>query len=268
MTIFAINSFGWCAAVLISICIPSFPAGAQTNPAGNFDRISAGLSDSGKEERLSALIAMRGIVRELGDQDRDVVAARCGDLLRSDPSPIVRAAAAGVLEEIGTSTSAALLVEASHRQKEVNVRKAIAYALAGHNDRESLGTLLTLLRDRKAEVRGAAAYAIAERNETSVSDDLIRFLRKYRKDEDAFGRSMAVKALGNSGHPEARDLLLRILSSGKHDIVLISAAAAIARIAAPGDAEVAEALKVSALSRNPYLANEAAAALNLLQSRQ
>lgn len=259
-----INFIGWCALLLLSILV--LQAGAQTLPPANFERISADLSSQEKEERLSALIAMRGIVRELGEGDRAAVAARCGDLLRSDPSPVVRAAAAGVLEEIVTPTSSAQLVESLPRQKEVNVRKAIAYALAGHKDPESLATLLALLRDRKAEVRGAAACAIAQRNETSVSDDLIKYLRRYRKDEDAFGRSMAVKALG--GHPEARDLLLRILSSEKHDIVLISAASSLARIAARGDTEVIEALKVAALSRNPYLADQAAASLDLLQSRR
>ncbi|MGE0101115.1 MAG: HEAT repeat domain-containing protein [Blastocatellales bacterium] len=254
---------GWCALLLLSMLV--LPAGAQTPPPANFERISADLSSQEKEERLSALIAMRGIARELGAGDRDAVAARCGDILRSDPSPVVRAAAAGVLEEIGTPTSSAQIVESLPRQKEVNVRKAIAYALAGHKDTESLDILRTLLRDRKAEVRGAAAWAIAQRNETSLSDDLIRYLRKYRKDEDAFGRSMAVRALG--AHPEARDLLLRILSGDKHDIVLISAASALARIAAPGDTEVIEALKVAALSRNPYLASQSNAALDQLRSR-
>jgi len=252
---------------VITICLVGFLPSVQAQE-GPVDRLLSVLNRGDEEARLSAMIELRSLVFSFSDQDLESVARRAGALLGADPSPVVRAAAAGVLGEMKGPVVAAVLVENSRRQKETNVRKAIAYALARHSDPASRQILLTLLKDKKAEVRGAAAYSLAERRETSAAAELIAYLKKYRKDEDSFGRSNAVRVLGESGLPEAREMLLRIMSREKADIVLMGTAAALGAIASKGDSEVEQALRAASLSRNPYLAREAIQALNLISIKQ
>lgn len=247
---------------------------AQQQTAGNLslDQALHNLSQPDEEVRLSALIAMRNMTPSDREEERSRMAQNIGAILRRDNSAVVRAAAAGVLGNISSPDATAALVGAVAREKQISVRKAIAYALASssnHPGDSVTEVLIAMLRDSKAEVRGVAAFSLAERNDPASAAGLIEYLKKKKKDEDAFGRSNAMRALGNitmpgAATPEVKDILVRALSKEMSSLVLCQAAAALGKIAQQGDREILIALRDATLSRNPYLVREAELALNLI----
>lgn len=247
---------------------------AQQQTAGNLslDQALHNLSQPDEEVRLSALIAMRNMTPSDREEERSRMAQNIGAILRRDNSAVVRAAAAGVLGNISSPEATAALVGAVAREKQISVRKAIAYALASssnHPGDSVTEVLIAMLRDSKAEVRGVAAFSLAERNDPASAAGLIEYLKKKKKDEDAFGRSNAMRALGNmtmpgAATPEVKDILVRALSKEMSSLVLCQAAAALGKIAQQGDREILIALRDATLSRNPYLVREAELALNLI----
>lgn len=247
---------------------------AQQQTAANLslDQALHNLSQSDEEVRLSALIAMRNMTPFDREEERARVAQNIGAILSRDRSAVVRAAAAGVLGNISSPDATAALIGAVVREKQISVRKAIAYSLASgsvHPGASVTQTLLVLLKDKQVEVRGAAAFSLAERNDPDSAASLIEYLKKKKKDEDAFGRSNAMRALGNMAVPDAassevKDILIRALSKETSSLVLCQAAAALGKIAQQGDREILIALREATLSRNPYLVREAELALNLI----
>lgn len=247
---------------------------AQQQTAGNLslDQALHNLSQPDEEVRLSALIAMRNMTPSDREEERSRMAQNIGAILRRDNSAVVRAAAAGVLGNISSPEATAALVGAVAREKQISVRKAIAYALASssnHPGDSVTEVLIAMLKDSKAEVRGVAAFSLAERNDPASAAGLIEYLKKKKKDEDAFGRSNAMRALGNmtmpgAAAPEVKDILVRALSKEMSSLVLCQAAAALGKIAQQGDREILIALRDATLSRNPYLVREAELALNLI----
>ncbi|MBK9315354.1 MAG: HEAT repeat domain-containing protein [Acidobacteria bacterium] len=247
---------------------------AQQQTAGNpsLDQALHNLSQPDEEVRLSALITMRNMTPFDREEERSRVAQNIGAILRRDHSAVVRAAAAGVLGNISSPDATAALVGSVAREKQISVRKAIAYALASasnHPGDSVTEVLIAMLRDSKAEVRGVAAFSLAERNDPASAAGLIEYLKKKKKDEDAFGRSNAMRALGNitmpgAATPEVKDILVRALSKEMSSLVLCQAAAALGKIAQQGDREILIALREATLSQNPYLVREAELALNLI----
>ncbi len=225
------------------------------------------LTLSQEEARLTAVIRLRNMTPFAREEVNERVAQIVGGVLRNDPSPVIRAAAAGVLGNITSTSATAALLASTAKEKQVNVRKAVAYALAAHAGDPATQALLELLRDKKAEVRGAAAASLAERNDPAAAAGLIEYIRKKDGDEDALGRSKAVRALGKMGLTAAREVILRALMRDKSGIVQTEAAAALGRIAGRDDQAVNAALRQATLSRNPYLVREAEAALTLISRK-
>ena len=193
--------------------------------------------------------------------------------LQRDLSPLVRALAARALGICGDPRVLAPLHGALGKEREVAVRKAILYALARYpfdpaaQTASSLLPILPLLDDKKAELRGAAAFALAEIGDPAAAPHLLAFLRKRRKDEDAFGRTHAVRALGRAGSREAIAPLAAALSKDHSQEVRREAAFALGLFAAAGDAPAAEALRKALTDQDPYLVRAAAEALERIRLR-
>lgn len=194
--------------------------------------------------------------------------------LQSDSSPVVRALAARALGISGDSRVIAPLTGALAKEREIAVRKSILYALARYpfNSTAAASTsllpLLPLLQDKNAEIRSTAAFALAEIRDPASAPHLLSFLQKQRKDEDAFGRSHAARALGVLAYREALDTLVASLNN-KDDFHAVrrEAAGAIGLLAGESDGLAIEALRNSIKSDDPYLSRIAENALSQIRLR-
>jgi len=230
----------------------------------------ARLASSDEEQRLDALMEVAGMFsKSSGEADFSVITATAV-AMRNDLSPVVRALAARALEVCGDPRAAEPLISALGSEREVAVRKAIIYGLARHPSGrapQAASALIPLLNDKQREIRGASAFALAEIRDPSSAGPLLELLRKRGKDEDAFARSQAARALGFLGDRSAIEPLLKLLTKDKWPDVRREAAGSLGRLAAPQDATVMEALRDAVLASDPYLAIAAGEAIAAINSR-
>jgi HEAT repeat protein len=255
-------------AILLSVCLLwigsaaiVYPQDNSPQPAGRDDRLIAQLNSDEEEQRLDALVHLGALLTSFpGTIDNPTISAVANLLLR-DSSPVVRALAARTLELGNDERAVPHLLAAIEKERQVPVRKAIAYALARYPSPPVTTALISLLKDKKHEVRAAAAYALAQSGDPLATNALIEVLEKRRKDEDSFARSMAARGLGKIASREAIEPLLRSLNHDKSDDVRREAAGALGSIATKQDIKVIEALQQAALSPDPYLTDAADNAL-------
>lgn len=227
----------------------------------------ARLASPDEEQRLDALVELAGMFsKSSGEADFSAITATA-IAMRNDLSPVVRALAARALEVCGDPRAAEPLISALGSEREVAVRKAIIYGLARHSSPQAAPALIPLLNDKQREIRGASAFALAEIRDPSSAGPLLELLRKRGKDEDAFARSQAVRALGFVGDRSAIEPLLKLLTKEKWPDVRREAAGSLGRLAAPQDATVMEALRDAVLASDPHLAIAAGAAIAAINSR-
>src|SRR5262245_25547921 len=103
------------------------------NQAGNRERqekLVAGLSHQDTEQRMEALVELSALFRSAPGIITNATLIALSDTLQHDSSPVVRALAARTLELGGDTSASRHLLAALAKEKEVAVRKAIAYALA------------------------------------------------------------------------------------------------------------------------------------------
>ncbi|MBO0801199.1 MAG: HEAT repeat domain-containing protein, partial [Blastocatellia bacterium] len=189
------------------------------------------------------------------------------ETLQHDSSPVVRALAARALELGGDAKASGPLRAALVKEKEVAVRKAIAYALARYPSLPVTLTLIDLLKDKNQEMRAAAAYGLAEAGDPSALKPLIDFLRKRASNEDSFARAQAARGLGKIARREAVEPLLRLLTRDDSGEVRRESAIALGNIATKQDQKVIDALHEATLSSDPYLSTAADDALANIHSR-
>ena len=220
-----------------------------------------------EEQRMDAIIQLSGIFSATpGSADFSTVTA-LAIKLRTDTSPIVRALAARALEICGDTRASESLIAALGTERELAVRKAIIYALGRFPSREAALALIPLLKNKDWELRSAAAFALSEIRQPESVDALRELLQKRNKDEDAFARSLAARALGFIGDHEAIDLLITALTNDKSSQVRREAAQALGLLATLQDVKALQALREARFSSDPYLSMAAEAAIASINSR-
>ncbi|MGH9845634.1 MAG: HEAT repeat domain-containing protein [Blastocatellia bacterium] len=227
----------------------------------------ARLSSGGEEQRLDAVTQLVGMFSTASVEADFSAITALAITMRNDASPVVRAMAARALEVSGDPRAAEPLITALGSEREVAVRKAIIYGLARYPSPQATSALIPLLKDKQREIRGAAAYALAEIRDPASAAPLLEYLRKRSKDEDAFGRNQAIRALGFVGDQSAIEPLLKALIKDKWPDVRREAACSLGRLASQQDAKVLEALREATLDSDPYLSLAAKAAIAAVNSR-
>jgi HEAT repeat protein len=96
---------------------------------------------------------------------------------------------------------------------------------------------------------------------------MLRLLQKRQKDEDAFTRSQAARALGRIGNHSAIEVLVKSLLRDKSPEVRREAASALGLVANKHDLRVIETLREASLQADPYLAGIAKEALDKVNLR-
>ncbi|HSQ20890.1 MAG TPA: HEAT repeat domain-containing protein [Blastocatellia bacterium] len=237
-----------------------FPSQTQTNhnnPAPmelEVSHWSAKLKSSDTEERREA--AMR-----LSQLEGDNATSALLSAL-SDHSPIVRAvAAAGLGERADISVVPALAARLAS-DKDVFVRKTIAYGLASFTSTERTLALTGALKDKDPEVRGAAAVSLGDHPDPAA----ISALGAALSDKNPFARAAAARALGVNGQgaTQAVSALMKLLASDEDLEVRRQAATALGAI---GERSALPALERATRDSDPYLAQAALASIKILQTK-
>jgi HEAT repeat protein len=243
-------------------------AAAQENRSTSLqDRLVAKLATQDEEQRMEALVDLSALFRSAPGIITSTTLVALSETLQHDSSPVVRALAARALELGGDENASGHLIAALAKEREVAVRKAIAYALAHYPSAQVTYALIELLKDKKQELRAAAAYGLAESGDPLALKPLMDFLRKRGDEEDSFARSQAARGLGKIARREAIEPLLRALTRDKSGEVRRDAAVALGNIATKQDLNVIDALREATLSSDPYLTIAADNALANINSR-
>ena len=122
----------------------------------------------------------------------------------ADPEPLVRVAALGALDRLGSLTSAEVAVALIDQSPAVR-RRALEATAAGHD-----GDPASLLNDEDPVVVETACWALGERVGIDASG-LLRLFGVASEHEDILCREAAVAALGALGHPEGLTVVLEAL---------------------------------------------------------
>ncbi len=243
-------------------------AAVQGNQATSLqERLVAGLAAQNEEQRMEALVDLSALFRSAPGIITNSTLIALSETLQHDSSPVVRALAARALELGGDEDASGHLIAALAKEKEVAVRKAIAYALAHYPSAPVTHAFIKLLNNKKQELRAAASYGLAESGDPLARKPLIDFLQKRDDDEDSFARSQAARGLGKIASREAIEPLLRALTRDKSGEVRREAAVALGNIATKQDLNVIDALREATMSSDPYLTIAADNALSNINSR-
>lgn len=231
------------------------------------DRFSSQLGSGDEEQRRDALVHIGTFLGDPANSISQQTKTALGNILQRDASPVNRALAARAFELIGDEQSLPVLFTSLNSEREIAVRKAIIYALARQRSAQITSSLIPLLKDKNSEIRASAAFALAEIGDPSSVDALIELLRKRGKDEDAFARSQAVRAIGKFGKVDAISILLNTLTRDKSTEVRREAAKSLGSIDITNASGVEEALRSVLTSEDPYLVAAAEASLAKIKSR-
>jgi len=181
----------------------------------------------------------------------------------NDSSPTVRAAVVTALGNIGDSSVVTSLAPLLAADKEVFVRKAVAYALGRLSGTASTTALLAGLKDKNPEVRGASAVSLGEQGDLSTTAPLTSAL----SDKNPFVRARSAAALGSIGAAAASAVptLIALLKSDEDAEVKRQIATALGSI---GDRSALPALHTAAASSDPYLSSAARVAIKQLSGNR
>ena len=124
--------------------------------------------------------------------------------LLADPEPLVRVAALGALDRLGSLTSAEVAVALVDQSPAVR-RRGLEATATGHD-----GDPASLLDDEDPLVVETACWALGERAGIDARS-LLRLFGVASGHEDALCREAAVAALGALGHPEGLTVVLKAL---------------------------------------------------------
>jgi HEAT repeat protein len=197
-----------------------------TNPKqGEARKLIPQLADSSKRDRAAQELIRLGadsvpaLMEALQTQDLSLLAiyqqilaripSASPELLKTIKSshPVIRARAVDVFSISKDANAVPVLLEAL-RGEFFTVRARAALALGSIGDARTIPNLLPLLKDPENEVRIAACTAVGKFSAPSTFDDLANVLL-----DDAIieVRQAAVKALGETRHPEAIPFLMEAL---------------------------------------------------------
>lgn len=266
----AFNTSAEAGTALLFFClIAGFAFGQETqslNQARQGEFISR-LAGGDEEQRLNSMIR----IIELFDVEPNSATSQAFTALthslQHDSSALVRALSARTFEKCCGEQAIPTLLAALAIEREIPVRKAIIYALAQYRSSQISIALIPFLNDKTPDIRGATAFALAERGDANSLDALLQLLQKRQKDEDAFSRSQAIRALGRIGNHSAIEVLVKSLLRDKSPEVRRQAAYALGGIANKQDVKAIETLHEASLQSDPYLAGIAKEALDKVNLR-
>lgn len=251
--------------IVWSLLALSLTASVMAQEPSKQAALSARLAFGAEEQRSDTAIELGSLLSAHPAEQATVDAL--SSALQQDSSPMVRALAARAIEFSRDERFATALLASLKSERDVSVRKAAIYSLAAQRSPQIASMLLPLLKDKKQDIRAAAAFALAEIGDPVSGDSLIDLLKKRGKDEDAFARSQAARALGKMPGRLSVEALIASLSRDKFQEVRRASAKALGLIAEKQDVSVVEALKSAKLDADPYLVSAAEDALNRINSR-
>lgn len=263
-------------APLLFLCISFAEGGGQevdrrTDPS-RLELLSR-LASGDEERRIDSLVRISALLLDEPGSIEPSVIKSLGGALQRDTSPVVRALAARAMEICAGNLAAgqgedavAALLAALGKEQELAARKAIIYALARYPQPQVTSALIPFLKNKHSELRASAAYALAETGDPATAPALAEVMRRA-KDEDAFARSHAARALGRVGGRDSIELLTNALTNDGSQEVRREAALSLGRIATSQDAKAIEALRNATLSNDPYLVSAAENAIANINSR-
>lgn len=147
-----------------------------------------------------------------GYRFRHEIAELLRPLLRSDPEPLVRAAAGRALGRLGTRDAVPDLVKALS-DASADVRVVAAAALWRLPDPSATEPLLERVKDADKAVREWSALALGVIGDKRAVPEMVRLLG----DPERSVRLAAVRSLGRIGDPDGLEPISRYLRTGKHD---------------------------------------------------
>jgi HEAT repeat protein len=201
----------------LSLPLATASALAQEAPAGNegkgrgeeaFKKAAERLKSPHAAERATAADEMG----RRGYRLRKEIADLLRPLLRSDPEPVVRAAAGRALGRLGAREAVPDLVHAL-ADTSADVRVVAAAALWRLPDPSATEPLLEHLKDADRAVREWSALALGVIGDRRSVPELVRLLG----DPERAVRLAAVRSLGRVGDPQGLDPVVRYVRGGKRD---------------------------------------------------
>src|SRR5687767_12237145 len=223
------------------------------------------LASTDPEERRDALMRLGNL--HVAEASRAAVPAL------SDPSPIIRVAAARAVLSLAPNESVTVLLPLL-KDKDGFVRREAAYALGRTRSRSATAALSErLLTDKEDGVRAAAAVALGHIADeaavvslagTLAPDLAARENGKRKREQNVFVLRAAAVSLGQIGSRAGTPALISVLSNEKLDgDVRREAARSLGLI---GDPAAAPALRAASTAADPFLSQIAYEALRKLRS--
>lgn len=161
-------------------------------------------------------MAMHGLERAKTDRAANVLC----DVLRNEPSAVLRRKAAWTLNTMGHAAAIEALIQALQKDEDGGVRQNAATALGSVPDPRCTAPLVAVLSDKDPELRECAVIGLKKladsipetMNDKATVQALIRMLDETHEQTCQF----AVEALGKIGHPDAVEPIMNVLEGCKH----------------------------------------------------
>ncbi|MCC7538052.1 MAG: HEAT repeat domain-containing protein [Deltaproteobacteria bacterium] len=221
-----------CAAAAALVGWGAVSLGQTT--AAEIDAAIASLRAPDEDDR----VAGAELIGRRGHRLRDRVGPPLRELLRSDPSPNVRAAAGRAIGRLGYRPAVPDLVRGL-RDSSVDVRVVCAVALWRLPDPAAVPALVEATRDSDAVVREWAALALGVVRDRSATQAVQALLQ----DDTRAVRLAAIRALGRIGEPTVLPVLRGYLSRrGVSVEERLEGVAAIAQVRGPERLDVLAAM--------------------------
>ncbi|MDB4988738.1 MAG: repeat protein [Myxococcaceae bacterium] len=209
---------------LVDAAVPNFASRASADADGGVpapDQAERG--SRGEEAFKQALARLKApepaerarAADELGQRGyrfRQPISEALRPMLKSDPDPLVRAAAGRALGRLGVREAVPELVSALE-DRSVEVRVVAAAALWRLPDPSAVPALLARSEDKDKAVREWSALALGVAADPRALPVMIRLLG----DPERPVRLAAVRSLGRIGRPDGLDPLVQYVKTGKRD---------------------------------------------------
>ncbi len=188
------------------------PAPAAAAPSGQNEEAFRAALERLKSPNTSERATAADEMGRRGYRLRHEIAAVLRPLLKSDPEPLVRAAAGRALGRLGVREAVPDLI-AALEDKNPDVRVVAAAALWRLPDPSAVDPLIRHLSDSEPAVREWAVQALGVIREPRVTPDVIRLL----SDPVRAVRVSAVLSLGRIGDPAGLEPLVQYLGKAERD---------------------------------------------------
>lgn len=186
---------------ILALALLLFPAqDLYSQSEKTLDSLRQAITSGSVEEKRSALYELRNLM----DPGASEIASEALD----DPSPAVRATAAGSVVFLERSRAASLLLPLLS-DKERFVRREALFALGKVGSREATQPILKILgRGGKREEMSAAVFALGRIGDPGALDGLAAILNRRRTRKTGFLRRSSARAIGE---------IAKSLATGKKD---------------------------------------------------